>query len=169
MVVANRQRREKPMKIEQRKVRGLEWGPQVQQTALLASPVYTGQSQEEETKYIKRGAKIEPLSSFGSPLTPWGCGFLCLPSKTECIWTVILVCHFKFLLQQDRTEELTHSPDKVNKESQYCGSTTRWSVVWCNYANYIILPMPSEKTMAPHSSTLAYILLARSKLQVLNT
>ena len=71
------------MKIEQRKVRGLECGPQVQQTALLASPVYTGHSQEEKTKYIKRGAKIEPLSSFGSPLTPRGCSFLCLPSKTE--------------------------------------------------------------------------------------
>ena len=42
MVVAKRQRREKSAKIEQRKVWGLEWGPQVKQTALLASPIYTG-------------------------------------------------------------------------------------------------------------------------------
>ena len=40
MGVAKRQRREKPVKIEQRKVRGLEWEPQVKQTALLANPIY---------------------------------------------------------------------------------------------------------------------------------
>ena len=44
MVVAKRQGREKPEKIEQRKVRGQEYGPQVEQTALLAGPVYTGQA-----------------------------------------------------------------------------------------------------------------------------
>ena len=38
---AKRQRREKPVKIEQRKVQG----PQVKQTALLASPIYIGQAQ----------------------------------------------------------------------------------------------------------------------------
>ena len=37
MVVAKRQGREKPPKIEQRKVRGPEGGPQVEQTALLAA------------------------------------------------------------------------------------------------------------------------------------
>ena len=37
MAVARRQGREKPTKIEQRKVRGLECGPQVEQTALLAA------------------------------------------------------------------------------------------------------------------------------------
>ena len=47
MAVVKRQRREKPVKIEQRKVRG----PQVKQTALLAGPIYTGQApgEEEET------------------------------------------------------------------------------------------------------------------------
>ena len=48
MAVAKRQQREKPTKIEQRKVRGPKRGPQVEQTALLASPVYTGQAQGEE-------------------------------------------------------------------------------------------------------------------------
>ena len=32
MVVAKRQGREKPAKLEQRKIPGLEWGPQVEQT-----------------------------------------------------------------------------------------------------------------------------------------
>ena len=41
MAEAKRQRREKPVKIEQRKVQG----PQVKQTALLASPIYIGQAQ----------------------------------------------------------------------------------------------------------------------------
>ena len=44
MAMAKRQRREKQAKIEQRKVRGPECGPQVKQTALLARPVYTGQA-----------------------------------------------------------------------------------------------------------------------------
>ena len=43
MVVAKRQRREKPVKIEQRKVREQS----EYQTALLASPIYTGQAQGE--------------------------------------------------------------------------------------------------------------------------
>ena len=43
MAVAKRQRREKPVKIEQRKVQG----PQVKQTTLLAGPIYIGQAQGE--------------------------------------------------------------------------------------------------------------------------
>ena len=45
MAVPKRQGREKPAKEGQRKACGLEWGPQVEQTALLASPVYVGQAQ----------------------------------------------------------------------------------------------------------------------------
>jgi len=52
MAVAKRQSREKPMKIEQRKVRRLEQGPQVKQTALLASPIFVGQAQGEEKNNI---------------------------------------------------------------------------------------------------------------------
>ena len=62
MAVAKRQGREKPAKIEQRKVRGPEWGPQVKQTALLASPIYIRQAQGEEKKSFKRGAKELGLS-----------------------------------------------------------------------------------------------------------
>ena len=54
MVVAKRQGREKPEKIEQRKVRGQEYGPQVEQTALLANPIYIGQVQGEEKKTYKK-------------------------------------------------------------------------------------------------------------------
>ena len=39
------------------KVHGPQRGPQVEQTALLAIPIYTGQAQGEEKKHIKRGAK----------------------------------------------------------------------------------------------------------------
>ena len=45
MAVAKRQGREKPVKIEQRKVPG---GPQVEQTTLLAGPIYIGQAQGKE-------------------------------------------------------------------------------------------------------------------------
>ena len=71
MLVAERQRREKPVKIEKRKVQGPELGPQVKQAALLAIPIYIGQAQGEEKKHIKRGVKIEAgpsrlFMSFGS-------------------------------------------------------------------------------------------------------
>ena len=53
MAVAKRPGREKPRKIEQRKVWGQEWGSQVKQTALLAGPIYIGQAQgENKTKNI---------------------------------------------------------------------------------------------------------------------
>ena len=45
MAVAKKPGREKPTKIEERKVRGPEWEPQVKQTALLAGPVYIGRAQ----------------------------------------------------------------------------------------------------------------------------
>ena len=54
MVVAKRQGREKPAKIEQRKVRGPQRGLQVEQMTLLADPVYIGQAQGEEKKHKKR-------------------------------------------------------------------------------------------------------------------
>ena len=66
MVVAKRQGREKPTKIEERKVRGLECEPQVEQTAILASLIYIGQAQGlEKKKNVKRRAKgLEVTLSF---------------------------------------------------------------------------------------------------------
>ena len=53
------------VKIEQRKVQGLQREPQERQTVLLASPIYIGKAPVEEEKiYIKRGAKI----GLGAPL-----------------------------------------------------------------------------------------------------
>ena len=70
MSVTTRQRREKPMKIEQRMVQGLKWGPQVKQTAFLASTIYIGQAHWGGDKCIKGGSLegLRPLfsSSFGS-------------------------------------------------------------------------------------------------------
>ena len=87
MVVAKRQGREKPSKIKQRKVRGLEWGPQVEQTTLLAIPIYIGQARGEEKTYKKRSHRAGGLSptccgtllfvSLGRhALMPWGWIFL---------------------------------------------------------------------------------------------
>ena len=60
MVVDKRQGRGKPMKIEQRKVQG----PQVKQTALLASPIYIGQTQGKEKAYKKRSQNLAGSLSF---------------------------------------------------------------------------------------------------------
>ena len=64
MVVAKRQGREKPAKIEQRKV----WGPQVEQTALLASPIYIGQAQGEEKKHKKRQGMVGGSGDLSLPV-----------------------------------------------------------------------------------------------------
>ena len=113
--------------MQQKKIHGLEWELQVKQTAFLASPIYTEQAQEEETKHLKRGAKIEPLSFWVSPpsylegVLSFDCQI-----KLSCNRAVTLVCHFKSLLQWDRTEEMTHSPDisetnLMSSEDQSCG------------------------------------------------
>ena len=57
MAVAKRQRREKLVKMGQRRTRVRTSG----ETAHMVSTIYTGQVQEEEKKHIKREAKIEPL------------------------------------------------------------------------------------------------------------
>ena len=81
--MAERQGREKPAKIEQRKERVLESGPQVEQRALLASPIDTGQArgrgknvQKEEPKWagglsslpafwVSLPSRLEDVLSFG--------------------------------------------------------------------------------------------------------
>ena len=89
MVVAKRLGKEKPPKIEQRKGQRPEWGPQVDQTALLASPIYIGQAQGEEKTYKKRSDRARVLSllfvSLGRhALMPWGCIFLLFSIKLSC-------------------------------------------------------------------------------------
>ena len=54
MAVAKRQEREKPVKMEQKKIHRPEWESQVKKTALLASPVCIGQAQGHGDKCIKR-------------------------------------------------------------------------------------------------------------------
>ena len=51
MAVAKRKKQEKPKKIEQWKAQGLEWGPQVKQTTLLASPIYLRRLRGGEETY----------------------------------------------------------------------------------------------------------------------
>ena len=96
MAVAKKQRREKPEKIEQRRVLGQEWGPQVKQTALLASPVYIGQVQGKEKNHIKRGAKI----GLGASLLFASFGLACphtsrmyFPLLSKSNWAVTWSCN----------------------------------------------------------------------------
>ena len=138
MTVAKGQGREKPVKIEQRKFWGPEWGPQAEQAALLTSPVYIGQARGgwwgREKKHKKRRQRagslsLSPsLSSFGSACPHALRMYFPLFSKYNSCntelqhWSVrelwpaegFNVCCFKFLLWQDRTEEIAHSPNNTN-------------------------------------------------------
>ena len=113
MAVAKRQRRGKPIKIEQRKVRGPELGPQVKQTALLASPIYLGLAQGEEKKAYKKrsqnwaGAFSSRLLG-QSTIALWEGIFLSLPIKLSSNTGPSVASN---ALQWDRTEEITHSPN----------------------------------------------------------
>ena len=72
MAVAKRQEREKPVKMEQKKIHRPEWDPQVKKTALLASPVCIGQGQGPGEKCIKRGSQDRLLQDRGTE-----CGSAC--------------------------------------------------------------------------------------------
>ena len=83
------------MKIEQRKVWGPEWGPQVKQIAFLASSIYIGQAQGKEKTLIKRGGKIGPgaslfFMSFGSACPHASRMYFPLLSKQN--WAVTWSC-----------------------------------------------------------------------------
>ena len=66
MVVAKRQRKEKALKNGTKENhRTPEWEPQVKQTVLLASPIYTGQAQDRRRQMNKRR---KPRQTEESPL-----------------------------------------------------------------------------------------------------
>ena len=75
MAVAKSQGREKPTKKEQRKVQGPEWGPQVKQTALLASPIYIGQATTDVEGMCNFLISVSSQQKFeamdGPTLQPW--------------------------------------------------------------------------------------------------
>ena len=110
MAGAKRQGREKPSKIEQRKVQGPERGPQVAQTALLAGPIYKGQAHGGK-KPIKRGAKTPGVS-------------LSLPLIFASLWLDALMdrgCIFLYFLNKT---ELQHGAVTLSKSYDVCRALT---------------------------------------------
>ena len=97
MVVAKRERREKPTEIEERKVRGPETDPQVKQTALLASPIYIGQAQGEDKKTEKEEPKGQGslshtrahMHSFFFSLSPLCVCWVSMPPSLEYVFSFI--------------------------------------------------------------------------------
>ena len=95
MVEAKRQGREKPTKIEQRKVWGPEWGPQVEQIALLASPIYIQQVQGEEKTYKKRsqraggGVSHPRAHAFSLSLSSLCVFWVGMPSRLDDVFSFI--------------------------------------------------------------------------------
>ena len=104
--------------MEQGKIHRPEWEHQVKKTAQFAWGRIKGGGGWWwwwGDKHIKGGNQDELRALlWGRPtLRTWGCTFLYLPyTILSSRWAITLVCHFRFLLQQDRTEEITHSPDK---------------------------------------------------------
>ena len=152
MGVAKRPGREKPAKIQQRKVWGPEWEPQVKQTALLDGPIYIGQAQGE--KNIKRGARASSLSPtcwgallFASldqrALTPWRWIFL-LSSKHNR--AVTLSCNTDLSKSCNTVCPRPESCDPPR--GLYCHSK---SLLWRdkNRGAYTCLTLPLNSTKIP--------------------
>ena len=134
--------------MEQKKIWGPEWEPQVKQTALLAIPIYIGQGGGE--KNIKKGAKIEPwLFLWVRPPSQLKdvFSFAC-QIKLSCNQAVTLVCHFKFLLQRDRTEEITLSLDNLIHQSFICALKYITEEMKASTS----LRLPADKTKVGHIS-----------------
>ena len=145
--------------MEQKKIWGPEWEPQVKPTALLASPTYTGHVQGEEKKHIKRGAKIEPLFF-------WVCLPSCLKDvfsfacqiKLSFNWAVTLVHSFKSLLWWDGTEEITLPWHGLCYFSGFSGGSDSKESAWNagDQVQSLGEKDPLEKEMATLSSILAW-------------
>ena len=78
------------MKIEQRKVWGLEWEHQMKQTALFASPIYIVQAQGKKKKQKKEEPKIEPPTPhrFSSLHFFWVSPPSCLEDVFSLAWQI---------------------------------------------------------------------------------
>ena len=88
-------------------------------TPFLASPIWIGKTQQGGDKWIKGGSQDRlrpfPLGSVcPHPGIQGVLSFAC-QIKLSCNQAVTLTHCFKFLLQQDRTEEIIHSPDSFIK------------------------------------------------------
>ena len=133
MVVAKRQRKEKPVKMEERKSEDqsdkLRWNKEPSWLAQFAE----GRLRGRRKKYIKRSQNWAPLFFWVSPpsyledLFSFACQI-----KLSYNWCVTLVSCFKSLLWWDRTKEITHSLDNIkwweeNELLEY--------IIWKNYLN----------------------------------
>ena len=121
MAVAKRQRKEKPKKMNERKSED-----QSETSGGTNSPpgypiLHTAGSGEKK-EHIKRGAKLSPSLLLGRPASHLKdvCSFA-YQIKLSCNRAVTPVSHFTFLVQWDRTKEITHSPD-ISTNIINCGT-----------------------------------------------
>ena len=107
------------MKMEQRKIHGLEWELQVKQTCpLLGQPNLHTLKAGRKQMYKRRKPRWIEASPLGLAHPHALRVYLpLLVNKTlSSNWAVTLVRHFKFLLLRDRTEQITHFPNSVFSE-----------------------------------------------------
>ena len=116
----------------------------------LANPICIEQAQVGVgDKHIKGGSQAGlGARLWDQPaLTPRGYTFLCLLNKAlSCNRAVTLVHRFKSLLQQDRTEEITRSPNTSMQEGSL------FSTSWCVFSILEITDTPRDWTLKPRGS-----------------
>ena len=115
---------------------------------------WTRLSDWTELNWTEEGSR--PLL-WGQPaLMPPGFTSLCLPNKTLCCYQAItLAHHFKTLLSQDRTKEITHSP---NTEIQGIRTYLEKNMGWIMWGGSILLKINNMCSLSP--ATTPIMLLA---------
>ena len=119
MAVAKEQGREKPVKIEQRR------GPQAEQTALLASPIYIGRPWGG--KNIKRGAKGPGVSLSLSPA--------CVHSLSLSLPRVCTLC-----LSVSLSPACVHSLSLCLSLSLLCAPALPHSLLFVSLGQHALMP-----------------------------
>ena len=143
------------MKIEQRMVQGLKWGPQVKQTALLASTIYIGQAHGGGDKCIKGGSleRLRPLfsSSFGSAH----------PHSLRAYYPLF------FLKKLSCNTDLSIASNICCGETELRKNYTLPQHIWCHFLDLTWLKQPwlgPRKAEAKHSRSPTQQKLPRWKL-----
>ena len=162
MAVAKRQRREKPRKTDQRKVWGLEWEPQVKQTAFLAGQFTEGRPRGRRKQHIKRGAKMDPLSSLHIFWVGW-------PSDLEDVFS--FACQIK--LSCNRAATLVHGFSFIVLRQNQGNYTLPWQTdspyLFANihlHFRLVILILSDPKKTVKHIFSTTFFLSPISRMLV---
>ena len=173
-----------PLKIKQRKIRGLEWGPQVKQQPSLLAQFTQGRLRGRRKTHVKREAKTGPMG-VSSLWIIWGSSPSSLEDVFSFTFCIELICNTGL------TEEVTWGCNtgpsinanfccnKTEPRKLHTPPTIRWfndNIIWYSTITSHIIPTryPRKKQIFNWINifffkTLMQITLSRSQIKQMMT